>query len=60
MEIARRFLSQHFSVHSLVAILEDDMWVVTAKIEMFNRSMSERVWIDSDTGIISNYAMMPA
>lgn len=58
IEVARRFLSQHFSVHSVDAILEEEMWIVTAQIEMFNRSMSEKVRIDSNTGRIADYILI--
>ncbi len=60
IEIATRFLTQHFSVHSIDAVLERDVWVVTARIGMFNKIMLEKVRIDSVTGRITDYMMLNA
>lgn len=57
IEIAMRFLSQHFSVQIIDAVLECDTWIVNARIEMFGKSMMEKIQIDSKTGRIEGYLM---
>lgn len=56
-EIATRFLSQHFSVQVLDTALEGKIWIITARIEMFGKMMTEKIQIDSGTGRIQNYQL---
>ena len=57
VEIAIRFLKQHFSVQEIDATLEDDAWVATAKIESFDKIMIEKVQVDSVTGRIRGFEL---
>ncbi len=59
IEITTRFLSQHCSVHVHDAVLEDKSWVVTARISMFGKIMTENIRINSTTGKIENYLLTP-
>jgi hypothetical protein len=58
IEMTIRFLSQHFSVQIIDAVLEDETWIVTARIEMFSKVMMEKIRIDSNTGRIENYLLV--
>jgi len=55
--IAMRFLSQHFAVHEIDAVLQDKVWLVTAQIEVFGNVMTEQVQISSTTGKIESYKL---
>ena len=57
IEIARRFLNQHFSVQGIDAILESKTWLVTAQIVVFDNVMTESIRIDIDTGRIVDYTL---
>ncbi len=60
IEIATRFLSQHFSVQIIDAVLEGNTWIVTARIEMFGKTMTEKIRIDSKTWRIEDYLLISA
>jgi len=55
--IALRFLSQHFSVHEIDAVLQDKTWLVTAQIQVFGNVMTEQIRISSTTGKIEDYKL---
>lgn len=57
IDIAIRFLNQHFSVHEIDAILQDKAWLVTAQIEVFGNTMIESIKINSVTGKIEEYTL---
>jgi uncharacterized membrane protein YkoI len=54
-ELARRLLSQYHSVIDTKAVLESDVWVVTAYIG-FSDTQTKRVKIDAHSGKILGYA----
>jgi hypothetical protein len=55
--IAIRFLNQHFSVQDIDAVLEDKIWLVTARIQVFGNIMTEEVRISSITVKIEDYTL---
>lgn len=57
IEITTRFLSQHFSVQGVDAVLEGETWAVTARIEIFGKTMTEKIRIGSKTGRIEDYLL---
>jgi len=57
IEIALRFLNQHFSVHEIDAVLKDEIWLVTAQIQVFGNLMTEEIHIDRTTGKIEDYTL---
>jgi len=57
IEIALRFLNQHFSVHEIDAVLKDEKWRVTAQIQVFGILMTEEIWIGRTTGKIEEYTL---
>lgn len=54
-ELARRLLSQYHSVIDTKAVLENDVWIVTAYIG-FSNTQTKRVKIDANSGKILGYA----
>ena len=58
IEIAIQFLRQHFSVQDIDATLVDKVWVVTARIVIFNNVMIEKIRIDINTRKIENYTLI--
>ena len=51
-QIAKRFLEQHHSIHSVKeAVLEDDIWTVTVLISSYD-NQSRKVRIDAKSGMI--------
>lgn len=58
IEIAIQFLRQHFSVQDIDAALIDKVWVVTARIVVFNNVMMEKIRIDINTRKIENYTLI--
>ncbi len=57
IEIALRFLNQHFSVQDIDAVLQDKIWLVTARIQVFGNTMTEEIQISCTTGKIEDYAL---
>jgi len=55
--IAVRFLNQHFSVHGIDAVLKDEIWLVTARIQVFGNTMTEEIRIDKTSGKIEDYTL---
>jgi hypothetical protein len=56
--IATRFLSQHFSVQVIDVFLEGKIWIVTARIEMFGKIMTEKIRVDANAGRIEDYLLL--
>ena len=54
-EVARRFLSQYHSVIETKAVLEDDVWIVTAYLGFAN-TQTKKVRIDVNSGKILGYS----
>lgn len=51
-QIAKRFLEQHHSIHSVKeTVLEDDVWTVTVLISSYD-NQSRKVRIDAQSGMI--------
>lgn len=55
--VATNFLSQHFSVQGIDAVLEGQTWIVTAKIELFGKIMMQTIRMDSKTCRIKDYLL---
>ena len=53
--IATRFLEQYHVIHGLDAVLEDEIWLVTANVSLFNKNHVKKVRIDVTTGKILDY-----
>ncbi|HJT10811.1 MAG TPA: hypothetical protein VJ771_08515 [Candidatus Nitrosotalea sp.] len=54
MEIAKKFLEQYHSILVTNAKLEEEVWVVSAKVGLSPRDV-RKVMIDSETGKILGY-----
>jgi hypothetical protein len=53
-ELARRLLGQYYSVVDAKAVLEDQVWLVTAYLG-FSNTQTRRVRIDANSGKILGY-----
>jgi uncharacterized membrane protein YkoI len=54
MEIARKFLEQHHSILNINAVLENEVWLVTAIVGLSKNDV-KKVRIDANTGKILDY-----
>ncbi|HEX5456841.1 MAG TPA: hypothetical protein VFX64_00470 [Candidatus Nitrosotalea sp.] len=54
IDITIRFLSQHFSVQIIDAVLEDKTWIVAARIGMFGKTMSAKNMVTLILGLENN------
>lgn len=54
-DLARRFLEQYHSIVVLNAILEEDVWEVSAKIGLAPKDV-RKVMVDAETGRILGYS----
>lgn len=54
IEIARKFLEQHYSILNINAVLEGDVWHVTAIVGLSKNDV-KKVRIDATTGKILDY-----
>ncbi|TLX95183.1 MAG: hypothetical protein E6K91_03670 [Thaumarchaeota archaeon] len=53
--IATRFLEQYHVIHGLDAVLEDNIWIVTVQVSLFNNTHVKKVRIEANTGRILDY-----
>ena len=54
IEIARKFLEQHHSILNINAVLEGEIWLVTAIVGLSKNNV-KKVRIDANTGKILDY-----
>ncbi|TLX95822.1 MAG: hypothetical protein E6K91_01680 [Thaumarchaeota archaeon] len=55
IEIARRLLGQHYVINSLDAVLEDDTWIVTGQVQLFDNRQVRKIIIDARTGRLKGH-----
>jgi len=53
--IAERFLEQYHVINGVDTVLEDEIWLVTVRVSLFNNIHVKKVRIDANTGKILDY-----